>query len=677
MNATLRVTLPTAGGLPLVVGYLAALGMTIAIAFPLLASEPVSLRARFIGNMAFAITDGKTTLYTDFPYQSGYAGYMTWDPSQLPAGRGDLCLITHAHPDHFERSLLARMESKVIMPPSLAATMPAGRVIPFAPEMSYRDIRVQALRTLHGRMDHYSYLVTWHGLRLYFTGDTDSTEQLLAAKNLDVAFVSPWLLAAVAAEKARIDARHVIVYHHTADQEIPAGGDAVVPKQGDTLVLDRSVPSERRSTAADSDFRVRRLEAMRRIPDGLLLVTATPYRFSSPQDRTSAFLQNPDFFYFTGIETSPGAVLAIDGVAKESLLFVPTKLPGLANSIPTAKIAPGDVSATRLGLDRVLDRKELAGFLARRQEETGLFLYARGLSDAHGFPLDIALDNPDAAWNHVLAELWSAERLRPADSMLGEMRAIKDASEIDAMRRVGAASAKALTAGMASLRPGRLQREAEAAVVSACIAAGAEGPSFWPWVMTGPASAFPAPFASLLDYRHLNRPMQSGEVARVDVGCDALHYQGDVGRTAPVSGTFDAGQRETWELLIAAYRSGLGQFRDGARRDDVFAASLAEVRRRQPALATPLGKKAAEVLLGEDGLKWWGIHGVGLEAAEGAPEILRAGMVVAFEPIFSVDGQGFYLEDMILVTKDGHEILTPGLPYAAREVERAVAPPRN
>ena len=59
------------------------------------------------------------------------------------------------------------------------------------------------------------------------------------------------------------------------------------------------------------------------------------------------------------------------------------------------------------------------------------------------------------------------------------------------------------------------------------------------------------------------------------------------------------------------------------------------------------------------------------------PEILRAGMVVAFEPIFSVEGQGFYLEDMILVTRDGHEILTPGLPYSAGEVERAVAPARN
>ena len=632
------------------------------------ATDPSSLQATFIGNMAFAITDGVTTLYTDFPYESGAFGYMRYDFASVSKAENSLCLITHGHRDHFDASLFAKMNAKVVAPPALAATLPAERVIPFAPKMAYRDIVIEALRTPHGDIDHDSYLVTWHGLRLYFTGDTDSTDALLEAKNLDYAFVSPWLLEKVGRQKSRIDARHVIVYHHRADEKVGPIQNAVVPKPGDVLTLSRG----------DDPHGVRRQEAMRRMPDGVLLVTATPYRFSSPQDRTSAFLQAPDFFYFTGIETSPGAVLAIDGAAKESVLFVPTKLPGLANSIPTAKIAPGEASATRLGLDRVLDRKELAGFLARRQEQTpGLLLYARGVSGAHGFPLDIALDNPDAAWDHALSELWSAERVRTAGSMLGEMRAIKDASEIDALRQVGAASARALLAGMAALRPGRPQREAEAAVVSTCIAAGAEGPSFWPWVMTGPASAFPAPFASLLDYRHLNRTMQAGEVARVDVGCDALHYQGDVGRTAPVSGAFDAGQRETWELLIAAYRAGLGLFREGARRDDVFAASLAEVRRRQSALTTPLGKKAAGVLLGEDGLKWWGIHGVGLEDAEGAPEILRAGMVVAFEPIFSVDGQGFYLEDMILVTKDGHEILTPGLPYSASEVERAVAASRN
>ena len=636
----------------------------------LLASEPAPLKATFIGNMAFSITDGPTTLYTDFPYESGAFGYMSYDFGSVPKAENALCLITHGHRDHFDAALFSKMNARVIAPPALSKTLPPDRVIPFAPKMEYRGIVIEAFRTPHGDIDHDSYLVTWHGLRVYFTGDTDSAEALLAAKNLDYAFVSPWLLATVGKAKARIDARHVVVYHHLADEKVDPVQNAVIPvipKPGDVLTLSR-----------DDPHRARRNEAMRRMPDGLLLVTATPFRFSSPQDRTSAFLQDPDFFYFTGIETSPGAVLAIDSAAKESLLFVPVKLPGLANSISTAKIAPGEMSALRLGLDRVLERKELAGFLARRQEETpGLLLYTRGVSNAHGFPLDIALDDPDAAWNHALAELWSAQRVRKADSMLADMRAIKDPSEVEALRRVGGASAKALLAGMAALRPGRPQREAEAAVVSACIAAGAEGPSFWPWVMTGPASAFPAPFASLLDYRHLNRTMQAGEVARVDVGCDALHYQGDVGRTAPVSGTFDAGQRETWELLIAAYRAGLGVFRDGARRDDVYAASLAEVRRRQPALATPLGTKAAEVLLAEDGLKWWGIHGVGLEAAEGAPETLREGMVVAFEPIFSVDGQGFYLEDMVLVTKDGHEILTPGLPYSAREVERAVVPVRD
>ena len=89
-------------------------------------------------------------------------------------------------------------------------------------------------------------------------------------------------------------------------------------------------------------------------------------------------------------------------------------------------------------------------------------------------------------------------------------------------------------------------------------------------------------------------------------------------------------------------------------------------------MSTPLSRKAAETLLGKDGLEWWEIHGVGLDSAEGQPEVLRAGMTVDFEPIFSVEGQGFYLEDMILVTPTGHEILTPNLPYTADEIERAV-----
>jgi len=421
-----------------------------------------------------------------------------------------------------------------------------------------------------------------------------------------------------------------------------------------------------------SEFRARRLDAMARMPDGILLVPSRALVFHSDQDYLASFQQGPSFFYLTGLPSAVGAVLAIDGAAKETWLFVPTKLRGVPGMVKNILVEPGEASAKQLAIDHVVDRKELAAFLARRGEaKPGLLLYAPGVKEGHAFPLDIALDDPAAAWNHALGEIWMPANIRDASPILSALRLVKSPAEIEVLRRVGKSSAAALDAGLKSLAPGIPQRQAEAAVVSGCIAAGAEGPSFWPWVMAGENSAFPAPFESLADYRHLNRVMKAGEVARVDVGCDMDHYKGDVGRTAPVSGRFDAGQRETWELLVAAYRAGLATFRDGVTRDAVFAACLAEVRRRQPSLTTPLGRKAAEILLGKDGLVWWEIHGVGLDSAEGMPETLKAGMTVDFEPIFSVDGQGFYLEDMILVTPTGYEILTPGLPYSADEIERA------
>jgi Xaa-Pro aminopeptidase len=78
------------------------------------------------------------------------------------------------------------------------------------------------------------------------------------------------------------------------------------------------------------------------------------------------------------------------------------------------------------------------------------------------------------------------------------------------------------------------------------------------------------------------------------------------------------------------------------------------------------------LIANRDSIPYWQIHGVGLDVAESLPTVLRAGMVVDYEPIFVVDGQGFYMEDMILITPTGHEILTPGLPNTAAEIERAM-----
>jgi Xaa-Pro aminopeptidase len=68
----------------------------------------------------------------------------------------------------------------------------------------------------------------------------------------------------------------------------------------------------------------------------------------------------------------------------------------------------------------------------------------------------------------------------------------------------------------------------------------------------------------------------------------------------------------------------------------------------------------------------WQFHGVGLDAAEGAPDTLRTGMVVAYEIMFDVESEGYYLEDMLAVTPDGHQLLTENLPYTAEEIEAAM-----
>jgi Xaa-Pro aminopeptidase len=263
--------------------------------------------------------------------------------------------------------------------------------------------------------------------------------------------------------------------------------------------------------------------------------------------------------------------------------------------------------------------------------------------------------------------------VRSGSAILNSLRAAKDSGEVATLRRVASTSAAALLAGMRRFSPGRRQREVEAAVVDACVR-NADGVSFWPWAMSGPNAAFPAPFAALADPRNLDRVMQAGEVARLDIGCQVDHYKGDVGRTVPVSGTFTAGQAEVVDLLVAAYRAGLAELRDGATVAAVTRASIAEVARRRPALRTSLGKDAAAVITRPDGIPFWQLHGVGLDDAEAVPDTLRAGVTIDYEPIFVVGGQGFYMEDMILVTANGFEVLTKGLPYTAAEIERAMRP---
>jgi hypothetical protein len=197
------------------------------------AAAPLDIR--FIGNEAFAISDGRVTLLTDFPYRSGYSGYMTYDPASVrPAGRV-VTLITHRHPDHFEPEAFLGTSWEILGPREVTDRLPRRRVIPMRPAVELDGVVIRPIPTPHRDTEHYSYLVEWGGRRLYFVGDTEDPEALLAARGLDDAFVTPWLLDTVRRSGRTIDARRIVIYHHTAGQEIADCGGCVVPRQGERL----------------------------------------------------------------------------------------------------------------------------------------------------------------------------------------------------------------------------------------------------------------------------------------------------------------------------------------------------------------------------------------------------------------------------------------------------------
>jgi len=109
-------------------------------------------------------------------------------------------------------------------------------VVTLGPGTAFGSVRIERLETPHANIGHYSYVLTWHGRRLYFSGDTESVDHLVALEDLDVAFVSPWLFQSTIRRAGRIDARRVVIYHHEQGQTVPeCGSGCVVPKQGETI----------------------------------------------------------------------------------------------------------------------------------------------------------------------------------------------------------------------------------------------------------------------------------------------------------------------------------------------------------------------------------------------------------------------------------------------------------
>jgi len=415
------------------------------------------------------------------------------------------------------------------------------------------------------------------------------------------------------------------------------------------------------------EYADRRRALIERLPDGITLLHATP---REKPESEPGFIQNASFFYFTGLGGVPNAVLAIDAPRREARLFVPPK--PRAFGFPVDGVVPEPSSAATLGLTQIVSWDSLVPYVRSRLSDGVKTLYVDEARRAGslGVPSGMRAIAGDAElWAQSLSATFPDAHIASAVETFRAMRFVKSPAEVAALRDNARATAIAVRAAMRAVTPGVRQRQVEMRAAQACLDAGAVGPSFWPWTMSGPNAHIPMLVRSVYSYDQLDRTMKSGETVRIDLGCTNHGYGGDVGRTVPVSGKFTAGQREIWNLLIDAYRTGMRAMKPGVSIAQVMAASRAEIERQIGSLRTTEGREAARILLTPDGMSGWSIHGVGVESGETPLQTLVAGAVIAFEPIFSVGADAYYLEDMIHITATGVEVLSAGLPYTAPEIE--------
>lgn len=427
------------------------------------------------------------------------------------------------------------------------------------------------------------------------------------------------------------------------------------------------------------EFEARRMAAMAKASDGIVLLRS--YSGLKHWDE-SGFHQDSSFYYFTGLANIHGAILALDGQEKEAWLFVAPRQgspSGDLHGLDSIYVDPGSQAQTELRIDHVVPWDQFVPFIESRRKNDGkLILYAdsagqtgKMYGEASPVPGMEPLDNTHWAWATMLERHWPEVRIKDGFRILDEVRSVKSAVELARMRQAAVVTSEGFWAGVQAIAPGKTQRQVEGRVLDACLEAGSDGPSLWPWVRSGPYTMGNTLFEALADYRNMDRKMEAGEVVRLDVGCDVGMYKGDFGRTIPVSGHFSEGQRETMELLNGAYLAGVAAMKPGATANDVFSATLNYVKQHQEELKTSLAKEAATDAVRRSGFP---LHGLGVDMAEGVPKVFQAGNVLCYEPLFTAGGQGFFVEDTFVITPTGHDLLNPPLPYSPKDIEEAFAP---
>jgi Xaa-Pro aminopeptidase len=397
-------------------------------------------------------------------------------------------------------------------------------------------------------------------------------------------------------------------------------------------------------------------------------------------DTDLKYVADADVWYLTG-HPEPETVAVLRRAGDDVLFVLFVRPRNAASELWTGARGGVEAAAARYGADEAYPVTELAERLPALLSDCD-DVYAR---------LDAGRPEVDDSVRRVIA---AGRRSRPRTGrgpfrlidpgpLLGAQRLFKDAAELEAMREAARITVESFTDAAASISEGAGEWEIEAAIDGGFRRRGATGAAF-------PTIAASGPNATVLHYIANDRTIGANELVLVDAGARHSMYCADITRTFPSASRFDGAGRAVYDIVLAAHDAAIAAARPGCTIDDVHMAATRVL--VQGLLDLGLVDGDVDSLIENDDdvrrfcphrtSHWLGldVHDAGAYVnSDGSPRTLEPGMVFTVEPglyIPMVDdsaaeelnGIGVRIEDDVLITADGHEVLTAALPVAADEV---------
>jgi len=430
------------------------------------------------------------------------------------------------------------------------------------------------------------------------------------------------------------------------------------------------------------EFATRRKRLMQIMGGDAIAILPTAPERTRNRDVDHPYRPDSDFFYLTGFPEPEAVMALVPGRPQgEYILFCRERDPHMETW--HGRRAGLEGAREKYGADDAFPISDIDEILPGLLENRARVFYTMGSS--------ADFDRKLMEWINRLRKQSRSGIHTPGefvalDHHLHDMRLYKSRAEVGTMRTAARITARAHERAMRVCRPGMTEYQIEAEILHEFMANGARSPSY-PTIVAGGDNG------CILHYTENSDPLRDGDLLLIDAGCEYDCYAADITRTFPVNGRFSDPQRALYEIVLHANYAAIEQVKPGNHWNQPHEAAVKVLTEGLVKLGILKGRVAT--LVKEEAYKrfymhrtghWLGmdVHDVGDYKIGEEWRVLEPGMVLTIEPGLYIplgskgvakkwQGIGIRVEDDVLVTPRGHEVLTVDAPKTVDEIESVMA----